>query len=177
MLISDDLIEIKKVAGTTQEDTPVVYIKSYGGLHAFFTKKDNQIKMIGAAPHWCIAKHFAEKEEPKIKWNAEFNKNEFDESNLNKSLEETTFDKYRKIIFSPIIKNLPSIEFKKYYFVYNTDDMIISIADKSQIIDSINKNIAKSNYIIRDVNLNEELTTLGNHIDFELEFKRGNSNG
>jgi hypothetical protein len=63
-------IEEKSVVGkNTRNGTPVVYIKTHGGLHCFFANMDGVIRCVGAAPHKAIAKFLAEKRFPGFfKW-------------------------------------------------------------------------------------------------------------
>lgn len=77
MKIDKDQMAETFIAGKTSDGRNVVYVATHGGLHAFFCKdKEGNISAIGAAPHRAISRFLAEKKEPGIKWNEEFNKSE-----------------------------------------------------------------------------------------------------
>lgn len=77
MKIDKDQIAETFIAGKTKDGKNIVYVATHGGLHAFFCKdEDGNVSSIGAAPHKAIARFLAEKKEPGIKWNEDFNKSE-----------------------------------------------------------------------------------------------------
>ena len=142
MIIKEEQIAEKKLAGVSGKDSPVLYIVSKGGLHAFFTKKDGQIESLGAAPHKAIAMWMAEKRDPELKWNKEFlSKTEYDQSDLAKSIKRK-FEEIRVMFFDPIIQKSENIS--EEYTVYDYANKTFLSMNKSEIIESvINKSLDK----------------------------------
>lgn len=132
MKITKDQIEVKQLAGHKKDGSPVVYVMSKGGLHAFFARGENsQIEAIGAAPHKAIAKWLAEKKAGEIKWEDDFlTKNE---DSLVKS-ESNMFLKLRKMIFMP--KTEVPVGPSDIYIVYDSKNSQIEVVNKSEFIES-----------------------------------------
>lgn len=67
MQIRSEHIAKKEVVGYFKGN-PVIYLKTYGGLNAFFINNGGHIEAAGAAPHAGIALFQSEKRFPEIKW-------------------------------------------------------------------------------------------------------------
>lgn len=135
MIIKDDQIAEKKLAGISGKDSPVLYIVSKGGLHAFFTKKNGEIHSLGAAPHKAIAMWMAEKRDPELKWNQEFlSKSQYERWDLAKSVARR-FEEIRSMFFDPTIQKSESNTDK--YTVYDHRNKDFLSMNKMEIIDAV----------------------------------------
>lgn len=146
MKIKDSDISIRSIAGKDEEGRPIVYIQTNGGLHAVFRKtKNDEIESLAAAPHIAIMKWLAEKKEPSIKWNDDFEKN----NDLQKA-EEDLFKRVRKIVFAPKLES-PISNPENLYAVYNYESSTIEIFQKSDLASAL-VNYPDST-ILRDLSL------------------------
>jgi hypothetical protein len=69
MKISSNLIKTKDVAGYTKEGNPIVYVQTYGGLHACFAKGDGAaLSAMATAPHKAILRWLCERKDPQLQW-------------------------------------------------------------------------------------------------------------
>jgi hypothetical protein len=68
MKIDKDQIAHKEVLGHTEDQEPITYVETTGGLHVIFKKnKNGKIESIAASPHKSISMWMAEKKH-KIVW-------------------------------------------------------------------------------------------------------------
>lgn len=63
-----EILEKTVIGRNKSNNTPVIYIKTAGGLNAIFINDNGEIKAAGAAPHKAIAVFLAEKTHPSIEW-------------------------------------------------------------------------------------------------------------
>ena len=63
---SEHIAEQGIVGKNARNGLPVFYIRTHGGLSAFFANVDGQVICVGAAPHKAIAAFLAEKQYPGI---------------------------------------------------------------------------------------------------------------
>jgi len=49
-------------------NTPVLYIETFGGLHAIFANRNGQVESLAALPHKGMSVWLAGKKCPEIKW-------------------------------------------------------------------------------------------------------------
>lgn len=153
MKIPPEEIEIKKLAGTSGDGDPVLYVLSKGGLHAFFTKTKDEVKSLGAAPHRAIATWLAEQHDPKIKWNEEFMaKGEDFVDDLQKS-EANKFMQLRKALFAPV----PDLPEPRYdydaYLVYGVREKTFSISSAEEVREGIEKGEIRRYDMVRHASL------------------------
>ena len=166
MKIPREQIETRKIAGKTESGSPVVYIATKGGLHAFFAKNgEGQTEALGAAPHRAIAKFLAEKKDPKIKWEDDFLEKSED---LAKS-EGDLFMKLRKMILMPCVD--VGVKPEEIYLVYDTVEKNIEIIKKTDLIESLEKGEHDSYSLIRDACLTSPASIIKDHDDFSKFFK------
>jgi hypothetical protein len=149
MKIDASQIKEKCIAGYSNS-SPIVYVYSHGGLHAFFKKEDDgAIVAIGAAPHKGIAKFLALKKDPDIKWEKDF----IEEKNLSKS-EEDIFLQLRSVIFSK------TLEIKKSesttYYLYEISKKTIEILDKAEIENRVKNSAVDLYSLVRNTDLSQE---------------------
>lgn len=154
MKIEENQIKEKRLAGANQNG-PVVYILTKGGLHSFFGKDSNgEIVSLAAAPHRAIGAFFAEQKDPSIKWNGDFlNKSDENSSDLFKN-EVDTYAKYRNMIWSQSLGLLKS-ETSDIYFVYDIATKDIWVSDISEIRQDIKNNNINKNCVVRPIDLTE----------------------
>ena len=157
MKISADQIEERKIAGTTKDGNPIVYVITKGGLHAFFSKsKDGEIETLAAAPHKAIAKWLAEKRSPDIEWK---------ELDIEKA-EIDLFNRVRNVVFSKPIKTAAQPE-KQSYLVYNISRCDIEVMTKAEI--ETNLNNINEYCLVKDLSLTKPVELLKNCADFKKE--------
>ncbi len=164
MKIEENQIQHKEIAGKTSDGDPVVYICTHGGLHAFFSKKDNTIESLGMAPHVGIAKWMTEKKSPGIKWKESFEKSEGNTLEDLKKSQENQFHRFRNAIFAPVslIKSEPNDN----YLIYDTSISVIGIMHKDEIRDGLRSGDIDSHCLVRNLNLNEPAELLYKHKEF-----------
>lgn len=131
MKIDERAIDIKEIAGETEDGKKVMYVKTLGGLHAFFVKGPGTLDAIGVAPHKAIAKFFSEKKEPNIKWldslkkSADFQYPKTEEE-LFSMLRDFVFSKQGRITHSP----------SDVFLVYDSVDSSMQLLGKSELLES-----------------------------------------
>lgn len=162
MKISSDQIQGKPViAGKTKDGRPVVYVNTKGGLHAFFTREDDGIVSIGAAPHRAIAKFLAAKK-TEIEWNEDFEKSE----NMIAKSEIDLFEKLRKAMFVP---SMPGVEggMTDTFMVYDISKKTIEIMKKEQLDQEVaNKSISEW-ALVRDTSLHKRAVFVKDMEDYD----------
>lgn len=162
------MIETKQVAGTSSHGTPVVYVLSKGGLHAFFTKDSGgDIITLGTAPHRAIAQWMAEKRDPDLKWKQEFiQKKEMTHEDIMKS-DVQRFKKLKELLFYPgtspeLVKN----QNQDAFIVYDTKSLLIGVMDVTLIKDSLIKGSLDKFAIVRDIGLTSSPSAIEFHPAF-----------
>lgn len=159
MKIAPELIKTKAKAGKTEDGSPVMYIETHGGLHAFFSKKEEKWVALGAAQHRAIASFFAEKKAEsellgKIKWTEDF---------LGKSEQEsrTEADRLRNEFFYPVeLKKTPGD-----YLVYDLTTKEIDLMDHENVSYGIENQLFSENTLIRREH-EAKPTWINKHPDF-----------
>ena len=135
MIITEDQISEKKVAGKAGGGSPVLYIVSKGGLHAFFTRKEGAIESLGAAPHKAIAMWMAEKRDPDLTWSKEFlSKSEYERMDIAKSIARR-FSEIRTMFFSPEIRKSEGTS--DDYTVYDVSKREFLTMTKAEIVQGV----------------------------------------
>jgi hypothetical protein len=165
MKIEENQIAQKEIVGKTGDGEPVVMILTHGGLYAFFSKKDKTIESLGMAPHRAIAAWMAEKKDPSIKWKDGFLKSETNKLEELKKSQESQFQRFRKILFSPVllVKNEPNVN----YLIYDTDNVTIGIMHKDDIKAGIKAGEIGGLCMVRNLNLNEPVQLVERHKEFK----------
>lgn len=146
MKISEDQVEHRQIAGHTKAGSPVVYVKTKGGLHAFFSKSDGEIESMGAAPHRAIAMWLAEKKSEGLKWNEDFK-----EGKLKKS-ETVRFQELRNAFFAFERPALAKSE--QQYLVYDALAKSFEILTADELRRDLNEG-KRHNSLIRPTDFSE----------------------
>lgn len=170
MKIPEKNIKIKKIAGYTKNETPIVYVVTDGGLHAFFSKnKDKEIESLAAAPHRAIAMFMAEKRSPGLKWDEDFlTKGENFVDDIEKK-EKFIFGKFKEVMWSPIQKSLDGLKSK--FLVYYVYDKSFQVLDKAEILDGIKEGEIDEFTIVRELTLDKPATIISLHPEFKGKIK------
>jgi hypothetical protein len=167
------MIETKEHAGTSSSGSPIIYILSKGGLHAFFSKdKDGEVTTLGTAPHRAIAVWMSEKKDPGLKWKDGFlAKSEITVDDIKKN-DENRFDKLRSLIFYTqnaglLAKNQSNDSF----LIYDSDQHYIGVHSKQEILDALKKGEVSKFAVARDIGLTTSPSVLEMHPAFAEYFK------
>lgn len=176
MKITEDQIDIKKIAGKTGSGSPVVYVVSKGGLHCFFTKKENgEVVSLGAAPHRAIALFFAEQQEPSIKWEDEFiQKGEAYEDTLQKS-EATRWHRLRDLMFCQNLEYRQPPTNAQVFVIYDAGSKDFQVAQRDEVTEMIQKGEMDRYDLIRPVNISRKAELLEDDPDFGEAFRKRGS--
>lgn len=151
MMITDEHIAEKKVAGKSGEGSPLLYVVSKGGLHAFFTKKNGEIHSLGAAPHKAIAMWMAEKRDPDLSWSKDFlSKSEYERMDLAKSIARR-FEEIRTMFFSPEIRK--SEGSSDEYTVYDSANRQFMSMTKAEILEGVKNRTLDKLAMVRPADL------------------------
>ena len=167
MKIDETLVEKTAHAGDIDGD-PVVYIKSWGGLHMFFKSKGKGGKpeAVAVGPHLAVARFLAKENEPKIKWNEEFLVK--GEDSLQKS--EDDFDNYRNIFFSSLRKSESPI-LRDHYMLYNVEEEEITLVSADDLIQGIDEDRVPQSSLLRKADLSDEVSLVIMHPAFGHRFR------
>lgn len=157
MRIAPEHIELKQLAGKTKDGDNIVYVVTKGGLHSFFTKKDNEIITLGAAPHKAIAIWLAEKKNPGIEWDRSFKLGEMAKSELD------IFEKLRAHIFSQKEMPLEKMEKIDAFILYNTLTKTIMVMREDEIKKALPEMKGIDKTVIRPIDLSEPVDFLRYH--------------
>jgi hypothetical protein len=153
MKITEDLVKNKLLAGHTAAGAPVIMIETHGGLFACFAKsKGGGFETLATAPHKAILRWMCETKEKGIRWTPEFTGDQ--------PTEAQKFATMRSAVLGPEQVNKSETN---DYMVYDVQNQVIAIMDKTELEKSIKSNEIPPHSILRKSDCSDRPTTAELH--------------